>query len=496
MNNDKTDVKAPRSVVAIVKEDDKLKSVELREQNGSLEILWAKSSQGADADWALFAVECGLSLEQTVQTGADGDRKVVVGFNSAGTIFHRTTVPAVGEKEIASIVELQAESRLPLPAEQIELAWRTESVQGGNMGITMAVARREQLRGFAEKVRRFRPEKILLDCEGIVRAWRTLFSGTERKAVVLSVGAWGTQVCLAENGRLSNAVVLDMGLEDFLTDAAQEQTETTERFTQDMRSVLELFGCAGQAELPVFVLSDGSPVYVSIVSSLRLAGFNTRVALPDVDRLSARSELGAESLYEYRVPIGLALMALEGRDDELNIFARLYSLTEKKEKKHWLYSPKLAGAIACTMLLLLAIVAYAVDVKSPKAIKERLKASISDMDMDLLVERQQLIRTVAQERPNLLDLLTLVNGSGEKGITLNSLHFRKGQAVTISGQAGSNDQLRQFEKGLQDKKGIEEVACTPTVDSKGKKVTFKMTFHYKSFTKKRTTARSLSLGKS
>ena len=483
-------------MVAIVKEDNKLKSVELREQNGSWEILWARSSEGADADWALFAVECGLSLEPTGQTGADGDRKVVVGFNSAGTVFHRTTVPAVGAKEIASIVQLQAESRLPLPAEQIELAWRTESVQGGNMGITMAVARREQLRGFAQNVRRFRPEKILLDCEGIVRAWRTIFAGAERKAVVLSVGAWSTQVCLAENGRLSNAVVLDMGLEDFLTDAAQEQTETTERFTQDMRSVLALFGCAGQAELPVFVLSDGGPVYVSIVSSLRLAGFNTRVALPDAGRLSARSELGAEGLYEYRAPIGLALMALDGREDELNIFARLYSPTEKKEKKHWLYSPKLAGAAASVMLLLLALVAFAVDVKSPKAIQERLKASVSDADMDLLVERQELIRTVARQRPNVLELLKLVSGSGEKGITLNSLYFKKGQSVTISGEAGSNDQLRKFEKGLQDTKGIEDVACTPTMDSKGKKGTFKMTFHYKNFTKKKTAAQSLSLGRS
>ncbi|MBN2315319.1 MAG: hypothetical protein JXM79_15430, partial [Sedimentisphaerales bacterium] len=69
--------------------------------------------------------------------------------------------------------------------------------------------------------------------------------------------------------------------------------------------------------------------------------------------------------------------------------------------------------------------------------------------------------------------------------------FKKGQLVAIGGQAGNNDQLRDFEKSLQDKKGIEDVTCTPTTDSKGKKITFKMTFHYKNFTKKKVKTSSL-----
>lgn len=491
MNNNNIDVEKRQSVIAIVKEDDKLKGIELRKKNESLEILWTQSREGTEADWRLFAAEYGFSPEQNEQAGVENDKTVIVGYSSAGTIFHQTTVPEVGEKEIASIVELQAESRLPLPAEQIELAWRTESMGGGEIGITMAVARKEQLQAFAESVRSIRPAKILLDCEGIVQAWKTVFSGVEKKAVVLSVGTWNTQVCLVGNGRLSNAVVLDVGMEDFLSETAQEQTETSERFNQDMRSVLELFGCSERDELPIFVLSDGSASHVSIVSSLRMAQFNARIALPEVHKLKADIELDAGDLYEYRAPIGLALMELEGGKKELNIFSRVYSPTEKKEKIHWLYTPKLAGALAVLMLLLLAFVAYAVDAKSPEAIKKRLQASVSDVDMDLLVERQQLILTVARERPDMLDLLKLVNESGDRGIKLNSLQFKKGQLVTISGESGNNDQLRDFEKSLQDKKGIDEVNCTPTADSKGKKITFKMTFHYKNFTKKTVKRSSL-----
>jgi len=493
MTNDKINMETRPSVVAIAQQDNKLKAVELRKESGAFEILWTKSSEGSNVDWRLFAADCGLSVEPTERADVDGDRTVVVGFNSAGVAFYRIGVPAVGEEETAAIVKLQAETRLPLPTEQMELAWRTGQMRDGQVPLTIVAARREQLQGFVEKVRDFEPAKILLDCEGIVKAWRALFSGNEGKAVVLSTGVRNTQVCLAEDGRLSNAVVLDMGIEDFSMDGSEEQTETTERFAQDMRSVLELFGCAEQSELPVFVLSDDSATYVSMVSSLRLAGLNARVALPDVNKLPARSGLDVEWMYEYRAPIGLALMALEASADELNIFERLYSPAAKEEKKHWLYSPKVACVIVSVMLALLAIVSYAVDVASPNAIEKRLKASITntDMDMDLLVKRQQLIKTVARERPDLLGLLEKVSASGERGIMLNSFQFKKGQPVSITGQSQSADQLYKFQNNLRNSKDIKDVKLQSTSrDAKGGKITFTMSLHYKNFTKKTTIRKS------
>lgn len=485
MTDNETDVGTAQSVIAIAKEGNTLKGVELREQNGSFELLWTRSSEGADVSWGQFAAACGLSVEPGVQMDADGDRTVVVGFNSAGTVFHHTIVPAVGPKEIASIVALQAETRLPLSAEQMVMAWRADQEQDGQMGVTMAVARREPLRAFVETVRALKPARILLDCEGIVTAWKTVFAGSESKAVVLSAAGRSTHVCLIENERLSNAVVLDAGAEDFAADGPAEQSMTVERFTQDVRSVLELFGCAQQTEVPIFVLSDGGAPYVSIVSALRLARLNARVALPDVKTLAAGSGLGAEGLYEYRTPIGLALLAMEAGRNELNIFEHLYNPVAKEEKKHWLYSPKVACAIAAVMLVLLAIVSYAVDMASPGAIEKRLEASISNIDMDLLLKKQGLIKVVARERPDLLELLKLVNESGGRGITLTSLHFKKGQPVSITGQAGSNEDLSRFEKSLQNTKGIDKVnPPTASVDNKSRKITFTMTFHYKNFTQK------------
>jgi hypothetical protein len=509
MNDSITDIEAQRCVIAIAKEGNKLKTAKLRKQNGTVEVVWTRCSEDGNTDWRLFASECGVSAVPTAKAGANSDRTVVVGFNSAGMAFYHLSMPAVGGEELAAMVKLQAETRLPLPADQMELTWRSGRIKNGEVGVTLAAARTEQLKRFVEDVRTVGPTRILLDCEGIVKAWRTFFSGTEETAVVVSTETQETQICLAEEGRLSNAVVLDMGLDDLSAGESEEQTEITERFAQDMRSVLELFGHGQPDQMPVFVLSDGSPAYVNIVSSLRLAGFNARVALPNAERLKAQGEGGIVDVHEYRVPIGLGLIALEARADELDIFEHLYNPAGKGARRHWFYSPKVAGAIAAAMLVVLAVVSYAVDVASPNAIEKRLSASNADVDMNLLMQRQGLLRTVAQQRPDLLELLSEVNASGENGIKLESLHFKKGQRVTITGQAPGNDLLYRFEESLQSKKGIKEVKMTSSeitastggargpggsagpeaargsrgsAGGRGRQLRFTITFHYKNFT--------------
>ena len=480
----KTNVRTHRSVIVIAQEESKLKAIKLREQKGTLNVLWAKSSEDNEANWQDFAAKCGLSAKPTALKGANSDKAVVIGFNSAGVAFYRISAPAVGKEETASIIKLQAETRMPLPAEQMEMAWRADQMRNGQVGFIVAAARKKPLEEFLGNVRNFEPTKILLDCEGVTKAWKTFFCGNEKRAVVVNMTARNTQVCLAEDGRLCNAMVLDIGMEDLAAEGEEGQMQTSERFIQDMRSVLELFGNAEQAELPVFLLSDGNATHVNIVSSLRSAGLNARVALADVKGLRTSNEIGVDGIYEYRVPIGLGLMAFETSKNELNIFEHIYRPTSKKEKKHWIYSPKIACGIAAVMLVLSLVVFCGVDIASPGAIEKHLKASASDADLNSLMQRQKLIKSVAQQRPDLLELLGQISASGEKGIKLESFHFKKGQPVTITGEAPGNEQLYKFEKNLQDRKNINSVKMNPSRDAKTKKIKFTITFHYRNFTKK------------
>jgi Tfp pilus assembly PilM family ATPase len=421
MSNNTTDTGTRRSAIAIAKDGSKLKAVKLRKQGALFEVLWTKSSEAGDLDWKAFELECGLAAELTEQEKSDDGKMVVAGFDSAGVVFYRVDLPTVSEEEIAAMVKLQAEARMPLPSEQIQLAWRAEQVQNGKVPVTIAAARKERLQKFVENVRGFGPEQILLDCEAIVKTWRTFFSGDGRNAVVVSMTTQNTQVCLAQNGQLTNAVVLDTGTED-LSQTTQDlsvpgagmltdQTETTERFIQDIRSVLELFGYAGQAGLPVFVLSDDSAAHEVVVSSLKSAGLNVRAAYPQIEKLDTRTKLHPADIYEYRVPIGLALTAIDGDTDRLNIFEQLYCSPGEAKSKHRLNSTKAAFVVTAVMLVLLVIVAYAVDVASPGAIEKRLDGTGDGSVVQQLNDRQKLIKSVASQRPDLLELLHQIHTS-------------------------------------------------------------------------------------
>jgi argininosuccinate synthase len=92
---------------------------------------------------------------------------------------------------------------------------------------------------------------------------------------------------------------------------------------------------------------------------------------------------------------------------------------------------------------------------------------------------------VARHRPDVLQLLLDVNAGQNDGILLDSIHFKKGQAVTITGQADNMEQMWKYEANLSGQKGITDVAITNApVDTKTHKIKFTMTFLYRNFSKK------------
>jgi hypothetical protein len=500
MSNITTDMRTWQSAIAIAQDGKRLKAVKLKKQGTAIEVLWTKSTEAGDLDWKAFELECGLAAESTGKDNSSSNKMVVAGFDSAGVVFYRLDLPTVPEEEIAAMVKLQAEVRMPLPADKMELAWRADQAQNGKVPVTIAAARKEPLEKFVENIRGFDPAKILLDCEGIVKAWRASFSGDGRDAVVVSMTERNTQVCLAQNGRLSNAVVLDTGTEDlsetnqdpfaFVAGRSVDQTETAERFVQDIRSILELFGHAEPAGLPIFVLSDNSGAHEIIVSSLKSAGLSVRAAYPQIAKLDTQTRISPADIYQYRLPIGLALTALDGDKDQLNIFEHLYRPLSETKRKRRLYSMKTACAVAAIMLVLLLIASYAVDIASPGAIEKRLNSAGVGTEIDQLIQRQKLIKSVASERPDLLQLLDQINEAGSQGVLLDKLDFKKGRLASISGQAQRAEQVYEFQESLLTQKGITNVKIQSTTqDNKTKKLKFTIIFHYKKFTQSKGRAR-------
>jgi hypothetical protein len=115
----------------------------------------------------------------------------------------------------------------------------------------------------------------------------------------------------------------------------------------------------------------------------------------------------------------------------------------------------------------------------------RYLASYENKDVDRLIKMQKARKYVAAQRPDLLDLLTEISKDAPKGMMIDSFSFKKGQPVTISGNAKDAEEVFKFQEFLAGKKNISKVniAISPA-DKKTKKTPYKITFQYKHWAKK------------
>ena len=75
----------------------------------------------------------------------------VGGFDSGRAAFYRIQVPDVKSDQMSNLVEMQAEALLPLPMDQMEIAWRSHKEEGKSE-VTIAAARLNQLERYQREI--------------------------------------------------------------------------------------------------------------------------------------------------------------------------------------------------------------------------------------------------------------------------------------------------------------------------------------------------------
>jgi len=127
------------------------------------------------------------------------------------------------------------------------------------------------------------------------------------------------------------------------------------------------------------------------------------------------------------------------------------------------------------------LVCYAIDKLSLSQLNKymyTLSEASEKLSAAKLIEQQQIRKMIAQQRPNVLDLLTKINQCRPDGMVLDSFRYRKkDKTATIAGKAGSWEQLYKFEEDLDGKGGISNVKVQNPTSDKGK-ISFKMTLNY------------------
>lgn len=215
------------------------KAVKLRRKAAGYELIWKRTfDRGDTTGIESFLREEVRSAES--ERAMETNESVIVVAESRGVVFYRIDIPPVREGQVDSVVKMQAEALLPLPADKMQVCWRADKPEDAMRGVTIVAGKTEGLKVYAGTARCFGASKILLDYEGMVKAWLELFGGTYEKTVVINIAESGTGVVLAENGRLSCAVTLDAGQEALSGRA--DWRNTAELFVHDLRNALELFG--------------------------------------------------------------------------------------------------------------------------------------------------------------------------------------------------------------------------------------------------------------
>jgi hypothetical protein len=439
------------------------KAVSLRRRGGTWELLWKKDSDRDRIGWDEFLGQ--------VSSGTSGE--VVIGFDSRAVSFHRINIPPVGPEQLDSVITMQAEALLPLPLKEMRLGWRLNDMAEGVRTCTLAAARRQGLAEFVASARNCNVSRIFLDGQAIVKVWKELFAGTDQKSVLIRIGLSKTVVVLSENGQLSHGAVLDVGQKDLSKPAGK----TRDLFVHDVQNVLEMFGVSADKKVNIFILSPDIVTYQDVISHLKASGLTAKPAIPIENLLPASPAVNAGDIYDNLEAIGAAMLALDSSDGVIDLFEDLHVQSTADAESMSRKSLKRASLVALVMLVLFLVVSYMVD--------KATLAKLDDERISALVEQQKLREVIARQRPDMINLLTMIDQSLPEGVIIDSFEFEKTRAATLSSRAPSYEKVYEFQKTLEKQKNISDVEIQKAVsDDKKRQVTFKMAFHYGRFTRK------------
>lgn len=496
------------SLIAMVQDDDRLQAVAIQSGSDGPRILWARSSEPGITDWAAFGHACGLSVAQAQGQTPPTNEGLVVGLRPIGIGFYRLQLPHVPQSQLDSIVRMQVEARLPVSADQVELAWRQIGKAHEQVVVLVAATKRKYAEILINQVRPLSPKKIYLSSEGLVKAWDVIFEGPkDRPVVLISLARSSTQVCLVERGMLGDMAMIDLGL-DQVVGPSEAVAASQQQFIQDLRSTLDSLPKVPEGHArPVCLISDGSDRIEQLNHLLADAGIEVAICAPRSDAIGLGLTL--EELYEYRTAIGLALLAdshtHEGHaDTALDLFTALYQPTDQQAQQE-VVPTHIATGIAALALVAALLIAYATDI----VLANRLKGLVDRHKLMELKAQLEARELVARYRPDILQLLSQINTAaptggfgprepdpngpgmdrrprvGRSAIVLDSFSFKRGQQITVEGQVSSPEELYRFEEALRKEEGIRDVSTKRVgQDKQTNRIRFTMNFNYKNFTQK------------
>ena len=395
---------------------------------------------------------------------------VNVGLNSSQVGFYDFPLPPVSAEQLPLIVRSQAEGCLPLPLGQMQYAWRMDR-RDTNKHCVLAAVRKDVLDRLKTALPGREFDTVIPDIQALVDCWNTCYESTMAPSILLAVSDHEAAVILTEGHSIRHVVRVDIDPEPSAAVLWMGDILQAIRLEQTL-----------SAEAAVFLLAvPNSDVSAIIYNQLGQEGRSVSLCRPDQQKLR---QLGIENntlLLEYPKETALALLEPEGSTCDFD-FTCSQSVGKEQKQTSW------AGRWLSVLLSLLVAVLvlaggmYWKDQMELKQLETLLSETQGENAVAALLARQEYRKQIARVRPDLIELLTVLQKAQPEDVFLDSLLFDLHKPVEIKGQAPSYEKAYEFHKNLTGSIGIGQVRLIePTLDEKSKKVSFTIRFSYRHF---------------
>ncbi len=477
-------------VIAIIEQEKEYKAAVLSKRGAGCEVHYTRSAGAAGLSIGDFCRQVTSAVHlPDIQKG----RRIhyVFGYESRQTAFYPLRVPAVGKEDLNALVRLQAEDLLPLPMDQMTLAWRAGQSQNGKVPVTLAASRTESLTAFFHRLEEWKPDKIALESEAVVKACHTLHPGLEEEFLLVCPARKNTQIYQVQHHRVTGVLTADRDAEPGQKTVLQSENKL-EPFLQTLYSALKTFGLQNQKEYPVYILTQDGWPSPEAVAELARTGLNVKSLSFSAEHL--HNWKGADSLDVsfWLAPLGLAMMALDADAGALNLFEAILPSAAQRKKSRSLLKLKYSLTAALLLIIALPLVLYGLDRARLKKMETSLARSEVKTSLAQREREEKLKKAIARQRPDILTLLRILADSAPEGILLDSFSFKKGQPVRLQGSFQDKNKLFDFAEKLRQQKGFQTVRIlNQSQDNKKNQSIFTLTFEYQHFSSRRKTGSSV-----
>lgn len=405
------------------------------------------------------------------QYGADKSARPVVsvGLGSSQVGFYNFDVPPVSAEQLALVVRSQAEGCLPLPLEKMRFTWRADAREGGRRCIVAAV-RREML-DQVQGVLGGGPRAVVPDVQALVRGWQACYKSRREPTILLAASGREAVTVLTQGTTIHHVLRVDM----------DPDPSSAGLWMSDIVQAVR----TQQAVMPgaaVVLMDLGSNLTDILEAQLEREGLGVSRSGPDEEKLRRLGFDDPASAAEHPAETALALMGLDEERADFD-FLRPEATGEPGKAAAGMRWTRVAVHVLAAAALLTAGM-YWKDRAELKSLEATLSQSAQGKQALELLERQDYRRQIAKVRPDLLELLTMLQETQPAGVFFDSLVFELGKPVEVKGQADSYEKVYELHKNLSGKSGISQPRLIePSMDEKTRKVKFAVQFGYRHFSR-------------